>query len=66
MILPCTGSNLIFENLSLGGTGSDFFSLCLQNYLLNVKDPDKVLIELSVNDYGYRYGRAAEPMERLT
>ena len=64
VILPCTGSKLIFENLSLGRTGSDFFSLCLQNYLLNVKDP--VLIELSVNDYGYLYGRAAEPMERLT
>lgn len=66
MILPCTGSKLILENLSLGGTGSDFFNLCLQNYLLNVKDPDLVLIELSVNDYGYLYGRTAEPMERLT
>ena len=53
VILPCTGSKLILENLSLGGTGSDFFNLCLQNYLLNVKDPDLVLIELSVNDYGY-------------
>ena len=66
VILPCTGSKLILENLSLGGTGSDFFNLCLQNYLLNVKDPDLVLIELSVNDYGYLYGRTAEPMERLT
>ena len=26
VILPCTGSKLIFENFSLGGTGSDFFS----------------------------------------
>ena len=66
VILPCTGSELILENLSLGGTGSDFFSLCLQNYLMNVKDPDLVVIELSVNDYGYLYGRTAEPMERLT
>ena len=64
--MPCTGSKLIFENLSIGGTGSDFFSLCLQNYLLDVNDPDLVLIELSVNDYGYLYGRSAEPMERLT
>ena len=66
VILPCTGSKLILENLSLGGTGSDFFSLCLQNYLVKVKDPDLVLTELLVNDYGYLYGRTAEPMERLT
>ena len=66
VVLPCTGSKLIMNNLSLGGTGSDFFSLCLQNYLSQMKDPDLVLIELSVNDYGYLYGRAAEPMEQLT
>lgn len=66
VVLPCTGSKLIVKNLSLGGTGSDFFGLCLQNYLSHMKDPDLVLIELSVNDYGYLYGRAAEPMERLT
>ena len=66
VILPCTGSKLILENVSLGGTGSDFFSLCLQNYLSQGKEPDFVLIELSVNDYGYLYGRSTEPMEWLT
>ena len=66
VILPYTGSKLTIENLSLGGTGSDFFSLCLQNYLTKSKEPDLVLIELSVNDYGYLYGRAAQPMEQLT
>ena len=65
-ILPYTGSKLTVTNLSLGGTGSDFFSLCIQNYLLKCKQPDLVLIELSVNDYGYRYGDAAQPMEHLT
>ena len=52
VILPHTGSKLTINNLSLGGTGSDFFSFCLQNYLLKCKEPDLVLIELSVNDYG--------------
>lgn len=66
VILPCTGSKLTVENLSLGGTGSDFFNLCLQNYLLDGNKTDLVLIELSVNDYGSLYGRSAEPMELLT
>lgn len=66
VILPYTGSKLTITNLSLGGTGSDFFSLCLQNYLTKSKEPDIVLIELSVNDYGYLYGEAAQPMEQLT
>ena len=67
MILPCTNSRLTVENLSLGRTGSDFFQFCLQNYLiLNDKGPDLVLIELSINDYGYFYGRTAAPMEQLT
>ena len=66
VILPHTGSKLTINNLSLRGTGSDFFSLCLQNFLLKCKEPDLVLIELSVNDYGYLYGVAAQPMEQLT
>lgn len=66
LILPHTGSKLTIKNLSLGGTGSDFFSLCLQNCLTKTKEPDIVLIELSVNDYGYLCGEAAQPMEQLT
>ena len=66
LILPYTGSKLTITNLSLGGTGSDFFSLCLQNYVTKTKEPDIVLIELSVNDYGYLRGEAAQPVEQLT
>ena len=66
LILPYTGSKLTIKNLSLGGTGSDFFSLCLQNYITKTKEPDIVLIELSVNDYGYLCGEAAQPVEQLT
>ena len=66
LILPYTGSKLTIKNLSLGGTGSDFFSLCLQNYLTKTTEPDIVLIELSVNDYGYLSGEVTQPMEQLT
>ena len=45
-ILLQTGSKLIVDNLSLGGTGSNFFSLCLQNYISKGKEPDVVVIEL--------------------
>ena len=66
VILPRTGSSLTVENLSLGGTASDFFTFCLQNFLWNNDDPNIVLIELSVNDYGYLNGTTAQPMELLT
>ena len=66
-ILPRTGSTLTVENLSLGGTGSYFYSFCLQNYLPQGEGgPDLVVIELSVNDYGSQYGTSAQPMEQLT
>ena len=61
-----TRSKLIVKNLSLGGTGSDFFTFCLQNFLPQNDQPDIVLIELSVNDYGYLHGSTAKPMELLT
>ena len=66
VILPHTGSKLTVENLSLGGTGSDFFTFCLQNFISNNEEPDIVIIELSVNDYGYLHGATARPMELLT
>ena len=66
VILPQTRSKLTVENLSLGGTGSDFFSFCLQNFLTKNDEPDIVLIELSVNDYGYLRGDTAKPTELLT
>ncbi|XP_078365875.1 uncharacterized protein LOC144650087 [Oculina patagonica] len=66
VISPNTGSTLTVENLSLGGTGSDFFTFCLQNFISKNDEPDIVLIELSVNDYGYLHGKTARPMELLT
>ena len=59
-------SQLTVENLALGGTGSDFFTFCLQNFLSKNDQPDIVLIELSVNDYGFSHGKTAQPMELLT
>ena len=66
VIFPNTRSKLTVENLSLGGTGSDFYTFCLQNFISKNDEPDIVLIELSVNDYGYLFGKTARPMELLT
>lgn len=65
-ISPTTGSKLTVENMSLGGTGSDFFTFCLQNFISTDDEPDLVFIELSVNDYGCIHGATAQPMELLT
>ena len=59
-------SQLTVENLALGGTGSDFFTFCLQNFISRNDEPDIVLIELSVNDYGFSHGKTVQPMELLT
>ena len=53
MISPTTGTKLTMENLPLRGTGNDFFTFCLQNFITPDDEPDIVFIELSVNDYGY-------------
>ena len=66
VIFPQTRSKLTVENLSLGGTGSDFFTFCFQNFVTQNGQPDIVLVELSVNDYGYLHGATAKPMELLT
>ena len=68
VIKPKTGFLMQLSVLALGGTGSDFFSLCLQNYIHRgaIAFPDIIIVELSVNDYGTRYGAAAKPLEQLT
>ena len=68
VIKPKTGSLMQLSVLALGGTGSDFFSLCLQNYIHRgaIAFPDIIIVKLSVNDYGTRYGAAAKPLEQLT
>ena len=53
VISPTTGTKLTVENLSLRGTGNDFFKFCLQNFITPDDEPDIVFIELSVNDYEY-------------
>ena len=66
MISPTTGTKLTVENLSLRGTGNDFFKFCLQNFRTPDDEPDIVFIELSVNDYGCIHGVTARPIELLT
>ena len=65
MISPTTDTKLTVENLSLRGTGNDFFTFCLQNFITPDDEPDIVFIELSVNDYGYIHGVTARPIELL-
>ena len=53
VVFPNAVSKLTVENLSLGGTGSEFFTFCLRNFMSKEDKPDIVLIKLSANDYGY-------------
>ena len=64
IVQPNTGSFLEKLQISIGGTGSDFFDFCLANFISN--DVDIFLIELSDNDRGTKYGSAVVPMEKLT
>lgn len=75
-VKPETGSLLINTNLALGGTGSDFYAFCLDNF--NASDNiDVVFVELSVTDFPHTselelvykkaiYGKAVRPLELLT
>ena len=65
VVFSNTRSKLTVENSSLGGTGSDFFTFCLQNFLPMNDQPDIIISELSLNDYGHLYGKTAKPMELL-
>lgn len=58
-------STLTPYSISVGATGSDLFLFCLQNFLPG-KQPDIVLIDQAVNDFGSVYGKASIPMELLT
>ena len=64
IVKPNTGSSLENILIAIGGTGSDFFGFCLANFVPN--DVDIVLVELSTNDDGTKYGSAVAPMEKLT
>ena len=63
-VYKSTGSRLTLNIMGIGGSSSDFFLFCLQNYLQK-QQPDIVLIEFAVNEFG-KYGMAAQPMELLT
>ena len=49
VIKPKTGSLMQLSVLALGGTGSDFFSLCLQNYIYRgaIAFPEISIVERS-------------------
>ena len=63
-VYKSTGSRLTLNIMGIGGSSSDLLLFCLQNYLPK-KQPDIVLIEFAVNEFG-KYGKAAQPMELLT
>ena len=63
-VYKSTGSRLTLNIMGIGGSSSDLFLFCLQNYLPK-QQPDIVLIEFAVNEFG-KYGKAAQPMELLT
>ena len=63
-VYKSTGSRLTLNIMGIGGSSSDLLLFCLQNYLPK-KQPDIVLIEFAVNEFG-KCGKAAQPMELLT
>ena len=66
-ITPVTGSDIKVNNVAIGGTDSEYFSYCLNNFFEG--DPDLVLWELSANDYNKYNERdfdPSKPLEQLT
>ncbi|XP_066934993.1 uncharacterized protein [Clytia hemisphaerica] len=50
LVEPVTGSRMVVHDNSIGAIGSDFYSYCLNNYVLG-NSTDLVIWELSANDY---------------
>lgn len=50
IVKPITGSTMKTQNLAIGAVGSDFYSYCLENYVLG-NETDLIIWELSSNDY---------------
>ncbi|XP_028403480.1 uncharacterized protein LOC114526157 [Dendronephthya gigantea] len=66
-VTPVTNSKLDVNNVAIGGTDSEYFSYCINNFLED--NPDIVLWELSANDYNRFNERnfdPSKPLEQLT
>ncbi len=66
-VTPVTKSEMEVNNVAIGGTDSDYFSYCINNFLET--DSDIVLWELSANDYNRFNERnfdPSKPLEQLT
>ncbi|XP_022801074.1 uncharacterized protein LOC111338809 [Stylophora pistillata] len=65
-VTPITTSELKISAVAIGGTDSEYFSYCIQNYMRFL--PDIVIWELAANDYKRYAGREfapAKPLEQL-
>lgn len=66
-VTPITKSKIEVNNVAIGGTDSEYFSYCINNFLES--SPDIVLWELSANDYNRFNERnfdPSKPLEQLT
>ena len=66
-VTPVTNSEMEVNNVAIGGTDSEYFSYCINNFLDS--DPDMVFWELSANDYNRFNERnfdPSKPLEQLT
>ena len=66
-VTPITKSKIEMNNVAIGGTDSEYFSYCINNFL--ERNPDIVLWELSANDYNRfdeRNFDPSKPLEQLT
>ena len=66
-VTSVTKSEIEVNNVAIGGTDSEYFSYCINNFLES--DPDIVLWELSANDYNRFNERnfdPSKPLEQLT
>ena len=66
-VTPVTNSEMEVNNVAIGGTDSEYFSYCINNFLDS--DPDIVFWELSANDYNRFNERnfdPSKPLEQLT
>ena len=66
-ITPITASKLKVDAVAIGGTDSEYYSYCIQNYI--DQPPDLVIWELASNDYQRYLGRnfsPEKPLEQLT
>lgn len=63
VIYPLTDSRLIVNEVTIGGTDSEYFSYCVKNYI-NVM-PDIVLWEMAANDYQRYQNRSFDPAAPL-